>query len=94
MMRAYRGNVRHHSSFSTLPYGRLLCGHRACPSRTLYGCLYCITKTLALHSINGTVFDEYFRWLKMVVARERHKPGHKKGDKNYDTMKTQNLKGG
>ena len=26
----------HRSSFSTLPVGRLLCGLRACPSRTLY----------------------------------------------------------
>ena len=29
----------HRSSFSTLPYGRLLCGQRACLSRTLYGSL-------------------------------------------------------
>ena len=26
----------HRSSFSTLPLGRLLCGHRACPLRTPY----------------------------------------------------------
>ena len=29
----------HRSSFSTLPSGRLLCSHRACPSCTLYGVL-------------------------------------------------------
>ena len=28
--------LSHRSSFSTLPFGRLLCGHKACPSRTLY----------------------------------------------------------
>nr|DAO53600.1 MAG TPA: hypothetical protein [Caudoviricetes sp.] len=29
--------MTHRSAFSTLPPGRLLCGHRGCPSRTLYG---------------------------------------------------------
>ncbi len=34
-------NIAHHSSISTLPiFGRLLCGHRACLSHTLYGCIY------------------------------------------------------
>jgi len=27
----------HRSAFSTFPFGRLLCGHRGCPLRTLYG---------------------------------------------------------
>jgi len=27
----------HHTAFSTLTYVRLLCGHRGCPLRTLYG---------------------------------------------------------
>ena len=29
--------LTHRSAFSTFPYGRLLCGQRGCPSRTLYG---------------------------------------------------------
>ena len=31
------------SSFGTLPVGRLPCGHRACPSRTLYGRILFLT---------------------------------------------------
>lgn len=30
----------HRSSITTLPFGRLVCGRRACPSRTLYRLIY------------------------------------------------------
>lgn len=34
----------HHSSFGTLPFGRLLSGHWACPSRSLYGFVFMIAE--------------------------------------------------
>ena len=46
--------LTHRSAFSTFPYGRLLCGQRGCPSRTLYGG-FSIAEELMLCKTPGAV---------------------------------------
>ena len=41
----------HHTSITTLPFGRLVCGRRACPSRTLYRLFYYVC--LPINHRNG-----------------------------------------